>query len=548
MNWNPKDIISNLKSNRKSGLVVAIVTIPLSISLAIASGATPVQGLITAIWSSLIASIFASSGYNVFGPAGALSGILLWASMIYWPEYLPLIALFSGAMMAIVYAFKLTKYITLIPAAGLQWFLFAVGIWIFVGQLPSGLGLNIHLWDKVYLNFWSIIQSIPQADRASVVTFLGGMGILFVLKKFLPKVPWAIILSLIGIVLGWLSTHGMYPAILLLSQKYPNLSFQLIQNNPRTNYLSIWTNIPLLFGILKVASVVAVVTILETIISGKLAEKQSGQKFNKDREVLGNWLANIGSGLFGGFPATAVFIRTSLNMKTWATSKYSGFLVGVFALLISVLLFNNAFSYLPMPIIAAILCFIAIGIMDFHILKKFYKFKKTSFALIIVTIFFSVVEDTIIGILVGTALSLLVFVKRVSEWELNVTIFRNKEFFKKTTLLEYLAHQDIQDTVIVKFVWEINYLNSENYINQIKKIKKCDRVILAFAQLSDMDIDAMEALEEVLEHFNRKKIKVILTGLNNPWIKRICMRLPAIKQLEKEGKIYPSTSELLGNI
>ena len=547
MNWNIKDILSNIKSNRKSGLVVAIVTIPLSISLAIASGATPVQGLITAIWSSLIAAIFASSGYNVFGPAGALTGILLSASIAYGPQYLPLIAILSGLAMVTVYLLKLTRYITLIPAAGLQWFLFAVGIWIFVGQLPSGLWLTgLDLGDKVYLNFRTILTHIGSSDIVSVLTFGAGLIILFLLKKFLAKVPGAIILSLIGIGIGALSVHGRFPHMTLLSDKYPNLAFQLIQNNPRANYLTIRTNPPLLFGIIKVAFIVAIITILETIISGKLAEKQTSQKFSKDKEVLGNGLANIGSGLFGGFPATAVFIRTSLNIKTWATSKYSSFLVGTFTLLISFLLFNNAFSYLPMPIIAAILCFIAIGIMDFEILKKFYKFKKTSFFLILITIFFSVVEDTMIGILVGTALSLLVFLKRVTEWELHVTIFRWKEFLIKTTLPTYLPEQSLEDTVIIKFNGEINYLNSENYINQIKKIKKCHRIILSFAQLSDMDIDAIEALENVLEYFKRKKTNIILTGLNNPGIKRICMRLPAIKQLEKEWKIYPSTSELLG--
>ena len=98
--------------------------------------------------------------------------------------------------------------------------------------------------------------------------------------------------------------------------------------------------------------------------------------------------------------------------------------------------------------------------------------------MILVTIFFSVVEDTMTGILVGTALSLLVFLKRVTEGDLHVTVFRNKEFFIKTLLPEYIPLQSLEDTVIIKFNGEINYLNSENYLNQIKKIKKCHRIIL----------------------------------------------------------------------
>ena len=117
---NIQNIKNNFKTNRKSGLVVAIVSIPLSLSLAIASGATPLQGIITAIWAMAIATMFASSQHNIFGPAGALSGILLGFSLIHGAGYLPYIAIISGIFLLITYWTKIIRYITLIPAAGLQ--------------------------------------------------------------------------------------------------------------------------------------------------------------------------------------------------------------------------------------------------------------------------------------------------------------------------------------------------------------------------------------------------------------------------------------------
>lgn len=152
--------------------------------------------------------------------------------------------------------------------------------------------------------------------------------------------------------------------------------------------------------------------------------------------------------------------------------------------------------------------------MDFDVLRKFYAFKKTSFYIILITIFLSIVEDTVVGILVGTVLALLIFLKRVTNADLNITVFRNNKFFHKGTLGVYLKHhQDPEDIVIVKLFGEINYLNSETYLDQIKKVKACKMVVFSFSQLSDIDIDGTEILEQVFNHMAHKKIPVYVTGL-----------------------------------
>lgn len=127
-------IISRIRGNYKSGIAVALVNIPLSLALAVASlgnhPAAPLMGILTAIWAGLVASLFASSKHNIFGPAGALSGILLAFSIQYGAQYVPIVALVSGLLIFIVYTFKLSKYITLIPSSALHGFLLGVGITI----------------------------------------------------------------------------------------------------------------------------------------------------------------------------------------------------------------------------------------------------------------------------------------------------------------------------------------------------------------------------------------------------------------------------------
>ncbi|AHB41574.1 hypothetical protein P148_SR1C00001G0784 [candidate division SR1 bacterium RAAC1_SR1_1] len=542
-----KNIINQIKSNWKSGLVVAIVSIPLSISLAIASGATPLQGLISAIWAMGLAALFASSQYNVFGPAGALSGILLAFTLTHGATYLPIIAIISGLLLLVAYFSKSIRYITLIPAAGLQGFLFAVGLTILVSQIPGGLGISIPTHEKIYLNIIEIFNNLSSINRISFGVCLSGLGFLFFAKKKRPKVPGAIILSLLGIGIGFGVHQGWFPNIALLSNKYPNLSFGLRDFSYIQNTKALLSNTNAITDIVKISAVIAIVTILETIISGKIGEKMTKVGFNKDKEIFGNAIANIGSGLMGGIPATAVLVRTALNIKSGATSKYSQGLAALTALVISALLFNNVFTLLPMSIIAAILIFIAIGIMDFSILKKFYTFEKTSFYLIIITIVCSIVFDTITGILVGTSLTLLIFIARTTYTEPRVTIFRNKQFFTKTDLTKYITQQQSGDIIIMKLAGELNYLNIDYQFTEMKKIVSGSVMIFSLDQLSDIDIDGLEYFEDIVHHLEGKKVTMYITGWNKG-IKEMCFRVPSLKKLNDNGLIYDSKSELLQHL
>lgn len=114
---------NNIKENYKSGLSVAIVAIPLSIPLAVASGATPLQGILTAIWAGLFASFFAGSKFNIIGPAGALSALLLAFAATNGPQYLPILALVVGVYVLAIYFLRITRYIMLIPSTALHGFI-----------------------------------------------------------------------------------------------------------------------------------------------------------------------------------------------------------------------------------------------------------------------------------------------------------------------------------------------------------------------------------------------------------------------------------------
>lgn len=548
-------ITSHLKGNWKAGLTVAMINIPLSISLAVASGATPLQWIITGIWAGIIASFFASSHYNVFWVAGALSSILMWFVFAH-PDngvlLLPLIAIFSGIFMLVVYFLKITKYITLIPSTALHWFLISVWITIALWQISGALGLNnpalnIHQHKEIIMNLYEMSKHIMSTNLFSLLIFSLWLWFLIAGKKYFPRFPSVILLTIVWIIL-WLVAHkGYTPDILLLVDKYPSLQFALF-DMPFTNISikSFWEFLDIAKWLLSISLVVCIIAIIETIISAKIAEKITKVKFNKDKEVLWLALANIGTWILGWLPNTAVFVRTALNINSWANHKTSGFLISIFTLIISALLFNGAFKYLPFPIISAILMNIAIWLIDIWLLKKLYSLEKQALYITLITTFFSVFWEPTYWILIGTVITLIIYIKKITNGDASVSIFRTGGFSQKISLWKYLKDQKDWDLILTKFSWGLNYLNIENHISKIEKLNANQKIIISLSHITNIDIDGIEAIDEMIETLKNNKIDVYVSGSNTE--NGYAQKLHAYEKLSKEGKIFSSSTQALDTL
>lgn len=559
-----KNLLALAKTNWKPGLAVALINIPLSISLAVASlgsGSTnaPLLGLITAIWAGSFAAFFASSNYNIYGPAGALSGILL--AFVLQKEggviYIPFVAITAGVIILAVSFLKLTKYITLIPSAALHGFLMGVGVTIASSQLNSALGITASVQhEAIYQNILQTFSQITEINWLTFVVFLLGLVFLLAMKRLSPKIPGAIPLTFIGILIGatfsYLRVQGLWPESLPLvqtiSDKFPSLAFSLIDipNFSSVRY-DIFGHLETAKLILRYAAVVAVIAILETIISAKIAEKLTKEKFDKDREIFGLGVANLASGVAGGMPATAVLVRTAFNIKSAATHRMSAFLTAVFTLLIAWLCFDF-FKLLPMPIIAAILMNIAIGMIDINLYKNIHSLDKVSFYLTLFVAFITVADDPIMGIVLGTAIALIVFLGKVSKGNVDVTVFRKQVFFDKLRLSEYVKEQEPDDIIIYRFAGTLNYLNIESQLEQVKKLTEPKTVIFSFGQVNSIDIDGIEAFEEIFSFLKKGKIDMYFTGISNQYVEDVLRKLPIYTEIEHAGKIYKSSAFVLDRL
>lgn len=546
-----KHFFDKALQNRKSWLAVAVVAVPLSVSLALANGATPLQGIITAVWAGAFAAFFGGSNYNIFGPAGALSALVLAFASIYGAQYIPLLAIVSGGFILVIHLLRLTKYIALIPSTALHGFIIGVGITIALNQLNGALGL-VWLTKHPHLmaNVRESLQHLNQTNFYALGTFCIALIGLLIWKKYIKAIPWVLPISLIGIIVGYLASQWIiHLPIATLSNQFPDLAFKFFEipalGERFTNLLH---NGFLIKGLFISGFIVAIISILETIISAKIADRmiKIKSKFDQNKEVFGLGISNLASGIFGGIPSTWVLVRTAINVKSGANHRSSAVWAAFFTLIISWLCFDY-FKFIPMAVISAILVNTTIGMLDIDAYKKVYHYDQRSFWIMLIVGIITFIEDPIYGILFGTALALLIYLRHASDGELMTTLFREGKFFGKRHLDDYLSMQKDGDIVICKFSGEINFICITAQLNRLTKINPHATVILSFSEIGYIDIDGIETFDELIEHFKDHKLTIYFSGIHGR-LEKILQKTDFYHELFNQWKIFSSSTQALKHL
>ncbi len=538
---NIKNITSKLASNWKSGLTVALVSIPMSVSLAVASGATPAVGIITAIWAGGMAAFFGGSNYNIVGPAGALTGILAGFTLLNGAELLPMLALLTGVFIFISYALRLEKYLVFVPASTVHGFTLGVGLILALGQFNTALGLPKLAQHPEFIH--NIIESFKHAPELNIPTFTVFavfLILMFVLLKLIKKIPPAIILTPIGILLGYLAQAGKLPFMLeTLGMKFPTIKATLFV----APTFHIDTNLVL------TALTVTAVAILETLLCGKIADGITNTKFDRRKEMFGLSIANLASGFAGGLPATAVLARTSLNAKSGATHKTSQGLNATFVLIIS-MLFLGYFKFIPMAVIAAILVFTAVRMIEQHHFARMFKYDRKGLIIALLVAFVTVYWDPIVGILFGTAVSLLLFVEKLSkgQFDLVANDISKKQIVDRIHGVELKELPENCDTLVYSIKGQLAYINAQAHISRFENKKTSDKpyknVVLRMRELYFIDLDGVDAFDELVEVIERSGKNVYVTGVN-PLIESSLRQSKYYEKFRAENKVFSRTSEAL---
>ncbi len=397
--YKTKDYVSDIIA----GIIVAIIALPLSIALAIASGATPETGLFTAIIAGFFTALLGGSKVNITGPTAAFATIVAGIIITQGMEGLFLATIMAGIILVLMGLLRVGSLIKYIPHTITVGFTSGIAVTLAIGQLKDFFGLTypagtvaIETTEKLSLVFEHFSTFNPWAFGVGLL----GLAILIVCPKLLKKIPASLIAVIVGslICIIPLVSANTIGSLYTISSGLPKFNFPTITGQKIVDLLPNAFTIALLAGI-------------ESLLSCVVSDKMINDKHNSNTELIALGTSNVLVGCFGGIPATGAIARTAANVKNGGKSPLSGMVHAVVLLLVLVILMPLA-SYIPMPIIAAILIMVAYNMSEWREFVAIIKSKKWNNILVLVitfalTVIFDLVKAIAVGLLVHYAIVLV---------------------------------------------------------------------------------------------------------------------------------------------
>ena len=486
-----------------AGLIVAIIALPLSIALAIASGVNPEQGLYTAIIAGFFISFLGGSRVQIGGPTAAFVVIIYGIIAEHGIPGLIIATLLAGIMLILMGLFHFGDLIKFIPKTITIGFTLGIAIGIVVGQIKDFLGLNMGAVPAEFLT--KLVAYSHNLASISYITL--AIGILALLTQiFWPKVSKKIPGSLVAIIVTTLLVAIFKLPVKTIGDLYtikaglpsfsmPVLSFSLVRE------------------MILPAFTIAMLAAIESLLSAVVSDGMIGSKHKSNAELVGQGVGNILSALFGGIPATGAIARTAANVKNGGRTPVAGMVHALTLLLILLFLMPYA-SYIPMSCLAAILIIVGYNMSGWRTFVRIIKTApKSDIAVLIITFLLTLFFDLVIAIEFGMVLAAFLFLKRMSD----IAEVRQWTYIgasEDEKLSEDVDLKYVPKNTIVYEVFGALFFGAANVFTSFKHEEGKNVLILRMRNVPVMDISGVEALEEILETCKKRNLTLILSHVN----------------------------------
>ncbi len=379
-----------------AGVTVAMVAIPLSIAIAIASGADPGQGLVTAIVGGFLVSLLGGSRVQIGGPTGAFIVVVYGVVIAHGYDGLVLATLMAGIILVIAGVLRAGNLVAYVPEPVVNGFTIGIGVIIAASQLKDLMGLSIA---NVPAEFIGKIEALWAARNSFGLAAFGvgvaTMILIVVLRRLLPRFPGLIVA--VGVTSAFVALAGL-PVDTLYSR------FGALPDRLPTPSLPVIT-LARMAELLPSAFVIAFLAAVESLLSAMVADRMIDGRHRPNAEVLAQGFANIGSALFGGMPATGAIARTATNIGAGGKTPVAG-LVHALTILAVMMLAAPLAGYLAMPALAGLLILTAWNMSEPHKWRGYMAGRVSDRVLLVLTLVLTVLVDLTVAIGVGVALGL----------------------------------------------------------------------------------------------------------------------------------------------
>lgn len=394
-----------LRADALAGLTVAIVAVPLAMALGIASGASPREGLVTAIIAGFLISALGGSRVQIGGPTGAFVVIVAGVIAAHGFDGLVLATLLAGIILIVAGYAGVGRLMRYVPMPVVTGFTAGIAVIIASSQVGDFLGLRTGPVPADFIDKWGAYGSaMASVNWMALAVGAGTLGIIIVLKGIAPKWPG----YLIAIVAATAAAAILKLPVETVGDRFHSMATGVPL--PKLPQFSL----PLLREVFPSAFVIAFLAGIEALLSATVADGMTGRRHRSGQELVGMGVANIASGFFGGLPATGAIARTATNIRAGGRSPFAGMFHALFLLAFTVLA-GHWLALVPMTALAAVLLMVAWGMSEFDRFVALVRTDAGERALLLLTFLLTVFVDLTVAIGVGVTLAALLFMMRMSE-------------------------------------------------------------------------------------------------------------------------------------
>ncbi|MDK2867374.1 MAG: sulfate permease, SulP family [Clostridiales bacterium] len=483
-----------------AGIIVAIIALPLSIALGIASGVTPEMGLWTAIIAGFFISFFGGSRVLIGGPTGAFMVIVYGIVVQYGLDGLIIATIMAGIILIAMGLLGFGSLIKFIPYPITTGFTSGIALVIFSTQINDFFGLNMSEVPSEFIEKWGAYLS--HFNQLSIQTTLVGSLALIVAiiwPKFNKKIPG----SLIALVVTTLLVQAFHLDVMTVGAKFGALSRTIPM--PHLPVVSIER----LQELMKPAFTIAVLGAIESLLACVVSDGMIGGRHRSNMELVAQGIANIASGIMGGIPATGAIARTAANVKNGGRTPVAG-IVHAAVLFLIVIIFMPYAQLIPLSSLAAVLMIVAYNMSEWREFAALLQAPKSDVAVLLMTFFLTVLIDLVAAIEVGIILAAFLFVKRMAD-AADVSVLLADRFEDEETEPLQLMEKGV-------VVYEINgpffFGAADKFVEALRDFRDDYRVlILRMRHVPIMDVTAFNALLRLEKRCRTHRVKLMFSGV-----------------------------------
>ena len=512
-----------------AGVTVAAVALPLALAFGVASGATAAAGLVTAILAGFLIGGLGGAGYQISGPTGAMSAVLIVLASRYGLEGVWTAGVLAGFIILLLGVFKLGQIINFIPSAVIAGFTSGIAVIIFIGQLDNLLGVHTEGAENALLKLTQYFR----LDFTPNLAALGLSALVILIMVFWPKRLSAYfpgsLLALIVVTVAAVALNldvpviGSIPQTILLDQRLMPAAIP-------------WEHLGELF---MPALSIAALGAIESLLCGTVAGRMIGVKMDSSQELIAQGLGNIVIPFFGGVPATAAIARTSVAIKSGGSTRVVS-LVHSVTLLVVVLALAPIISRVPLAALAGVLTVTAWRMNEWGEIRDIFRrrFKSAMFAFVS-TLIATVALDLTQAIILGIGLSALIFVFQSSRAKVTFAPVSVEKMRAGGYEMQYDA-----DRILVIYITGPLFFGTVNTFNTVlEKIDGNEDIILSLRTVPLLDTTGISAIENLIHRLEGEGRRVYLSGLTEP-VRSYLERAGVIQHLG-EDRIFWSAYEAI---